>query len=53
LSQAVFTLLYGFVGVVAEVPIAFAINVTQLAITCARDATFKDRHYHGESREFR
>jgi hypothetical protein len=28
-SEAVFTLLYGFVGVVAGVPIAFAINVTR------------------------
>jgi hypothetical protein len=28
-SEAVFTLLYGFVGVVAAVPIAFAINVTR------------------------
>jgi hypothetical protein len=29
LSEAWFTLLYGFVGVVAAVPIAFAINVTR------------------------
>ena len=29
MSKAVFTLLYGFVGVPAGVPIAFAINVTR------------------------
>ena len=29
LSEAWFTLLYGFIGVVAGVPIAFAINVTR------------------------
>lgn len=29
LSEAAFTLLYGFVGVVVGVPIAFAINVTR------------------------
>jgi hypothetical protein len=29
LSEAWFTLLYGFVGIVAAVPIAFAINVTR------------------------
>jgi hypothetical protein len=33
MSAALFTLLHGFVGVVAGVPIAFAINVTRRCFT--------------------